>query len=79
MNVSVEESIKLLSMRSGKSLAGISKGIGMSPANLNNMITRKSVRGKLLAMIAKVCGYKLMLIPKDIEVDGIEIGGDING
>lgn len=79
MNVSIEEAIKLLAIRSDKSLAGISRDIGMSPANLNNMISRNSVRGRLLATIASVCGYKLVLVPKDTEIDGIEIGGDVDG
>ena len=78
MKVSVVESIKLLGMRAGKSMAQISREMGMKlPTNLINMLARGDVKASVMSRIAEVCGYELMLVPKGTEVEnGIAIKGD---
>lgn len=81
MKLSVTEGLRLLAMRAGKSLAQINKdmGTGKQPANLVNMITRGSLRMKVGAAFAEACGYKMVLVPDDVEIaDGIEIKGEVD-
>lgn len=79
--ISVKEALKLMLMRSGKSIAGVTKELGLGTAgNLSQMINNETMRLKLAASIADVCGYKLVLLPDDVdtnEVDGIEIKGEV--
>jgi hypothetical protein len=77
--LNVTEGLRLLAMRVGRSVAQISKELGYkTPASLVNMITRGSIRMKVGAAMAEACGYKMVLIPKDIDIeDGIEIKGEV--
>ena len=78
MKVSTKEGIKLLAALVGKSLAQISREMGYKmPTYLVNMVSRGSVRAGILARIAEVCGYELMLVPKGTEIDNsITIKGE---
>lgn len=80
MKLSVTEALRLLAMRVGKSLAQINKdmGTGKQPANLVNMVTRGSLRMKVGAAFAEACGYKMVLVPEDMDIDdAIEIRGEV--
>lgn len=78
-DISVKEALKLMLMRSNKSIAGIAKALDLGTAgNVSQMINNETIRLKLTATIAKECGYKLVLLPDDVdtnEVDGIEVSG----
>lgn len=78
MKVSTKEAIKLLGALSGKSLAQISRDMGLPmPTYLVNMVSRGSIKTDVLVNIADVCGYEVMLVPKGAEVEnGIEIKGE---
>ena len=77
--ISVKEALKLMLMRSNKSIAGVTKKLELgTPGNLSQMINNETIRLQLTATIAKECGYKLVLLPDDVdtnEVEGIEISG----
>lgn len=79
MKLSVTEALRLLSMRTGISQAKISKVLGYkTSASLINMITRGTIRMKVGAAMAEACGYKMVLIPADMEIEeAIEIKGEI--
>jgi len=76
--LNVGEALKLMASRARKSLSQLSREMDAgTPANLGNMLTRGSIKLKLAALMAEHCGYKVMLVPADIEIaDGIEIKGD---
>lgn len=77
----VKEALKLIVMRSGKSIAKISEDLGFKQrASISQMINRESIRLDVAATVIKECGYKLVAIPDDVDVDdvgGIEIKGEI--
>ena len=77
MKVTSSEAVRLMAMRSGMSLAGVSREMKMKmPTNLRNMVSRGSLRADVLADVAKACGYKMVLVPADAEIeDCIEIEG----
>ena len=65
-----KDAIKLLGTISGKSLAQISKEMGLPmPTYLVNAVNRKSLKVETLAEIAKVCGYEVRLVPKGVNID----------
>ena len=67
---STKEAVKLLGVISGMSLAQISKEMGLPmPTYLVNMVNRKSMKVDVLAEIAEVCGYEVMLVPEGVEVE----------
>jgi len=78
MKVSTKDAIKLLGALVGKSLAAISRDMGYRmPTYLVNMVARGSVKADILARIAEVCDYELMLVPKGTEIENsITIKGD---
>ena len=81
MKVTVTEALRMIAMRAGKSLAQLSRELtDVTPASFVNMVARGSMKMKVGAAFAEACGYKLVLIPKDVnidDVDGIEIKGEI--
>lgn len=65
-----KDAVKLLGTISGKSLAAISKEMGLPmPTYLVNMVNRKSLKVETLAEIAAVCGYEVRLVPKETVID----------
>lgn len=80
VRLNVTEAFKLLFMRQGKMQKDISKELGLgTPANLANMINRGSIRVRVGAAVVEACGYKMMLVPKEVEIeDGIEIKGEVD-
>jgi len=79
MKLNVTEGLRLLAIKVGRSMAKISKDMGYkTPASLINMITRGSIRMSVGAAMCEKCGYKMVLVPEDVDVpDGIEIKGEI--
>lgn len=75
MKVSVKEAIRMIAARAGKSLAQISREVTDStPAAFVNMVSRGSMKMSVGAMVGEKCGYKLMYVPVDVDIeDGIEI------
>ena len=75
MILTMPEAIKLMLKRSGHSIASVSRRLGYNtPASIANMLTRGSLRLDMTAKIAGACGYKVMLIPEQMEIDdAIEI------
>ena len=73
----VTEALRIISKRANKSLAQLCREMDMgTPANLVNMVKRGSMRLSVGATFARHCGYKLMLIPENVDVtEGIEIDG----
>ena len=79
-DLSVKEAVKLMLMRSGKSIAGVTRELGLgTPGNLSQMINNESLKLKISGAIAEVCGYKLIFLPDDYDMpdDAIEIKGDV--
>lgn len=78
--LNVKEAYKLMLLRANKSIAGISRELELgTPANLSQMINNESLKLKIGANVANVCGYKLMLVPDDYEIeDAIEIKGEVD-
>lgn len=65
-----KDAVKMLGVISGKSLAQISKEMGLPmPTYLVNTVNRKSLKVETLAEIAEVCGYEVRLVPKDVSID----------
>lgn len=79
MKVSSQEALKLIAARAGKSLAQLSREMTkVTPASFVNMVSRGSMKPQMMARFANHCGYKLVFIPDDIEVeDEIEIKGEV--
>ena len=81
MLLSVKEALKFVVMRSGKTLTKIGEEFGYKQrASLSQMINKESIRLDMAASLVKACGYKLVVIPDDVEVDdvgGVEIKGKI--
>lgn len=77
---SAKDAVKLLGTISGKSMAQISKDMGLPmPTYLVNALNRKSLKAETLAEIAEVCGYELRLVPKGVEIDNdITMVGGVN-
>lgn len=77
---SAKDAVKLLGTISGKSMAQISKDMGLPmPTYLVNALSRKSLKAETLAEIAEVCGYELRLVPKGVEIDNdITMVGGVN-
>ena len=77
--LTVKEGTKLVIMRSKKSQSDVSKEMGFANrASLNNMITRGTMKAGMLAYLAECCEYKMVLVPKDMDLDdGIEIRGEM--
>ena len=75
MRLTMSEAIKLMLRRSGNSIASVSRTLGYNtPASIENMLTRGSLRLDMTAKKAGVCGYKVMLVPEKMEIDdAIEI------
>ena len=78
MKVSTTEALRLIASRAGKSLTQLSKEMTkVTPASFVNMVARGSMKPHVMATFARHCGYKLVFIPEDIEVeDEIEIKGE---
>lgn len=77
---SAKEAVKLLGTISGKSLAQISKEMGLPmPTYLVNTVNRKSLKAETLAEIAEVCGYEVRLVPKGTLIDNdiTIVGGSV--
>lgn len=78
----VKEALKVIVMRSGKTLTEIGMNdLGFSQrASLGQMINNESIRLDMAASMVKACGYKLVAIPDDVDVDevgGVEIKGRV--
>ena len=78
--LNVTEALRVLAMRANKSVAQLSREMGYkTPASLINMLTRGSIRMKVGAAMAEHCGYKMVLVPDDYEIeDAIEIKGEVD-
>ena len=78
--LTVNEALRLMSKRAGKSLTQISREITeATPAAFLNMVSRGSMKMSVGASMAEACGYKLMLVPDDYEIeDAIEIKGEVD-
>ena len=74
-----KDAVRLLCAISGKSMAEISRDMGLPmPTYLVNMVNRKSLKAEMLAEIAEVCGYEVMLVPKGTETENsIVIKGEV--
>lgn len=77
MKLSVTELSKIMAMRAGKSIAGLSKELGFnSRASLSGMVLRGTMQVDLLETYAELCGFKLVAVPMDTDVEnGLEIAG----
>jgi len=72
MKVTIAEAIRLVAMRAGKSIAQVSRDMGMkASSNLVNMMARGDVKSSVLTRIADVCGYELALIPKGEDTENV--------
>jgi len=79
MRLSVSEAIRLMLDRAKKSMAQISRELGLgTPANVVSMVARGGVKMKVGAAIGEACGYTLMYVPNS-EVGKIENGIEIKG
>ena len=72
----------MIARRSKKSIAQLSREItNKQPAALVNMVSRGNMKMKIGAVFAEACGYKMVFIPADVnveDVDGIEIKGEVD-
>ena len=79
--LSATEGLRIVANRAGKSMAQISREMGYKmPTNITNMMSRGSMRMDVGAGFAECCGYKMVLVPVEVdvsEVDGIEIKGEV--
>ena len=75
MVLRASEAIRLMIRRTGNNIASVGREIGYkSPANIVNMLNRDSMKLNMAAIIAEICGYKIVLVPEDTEIEnGIEI------
>ena len=75
--LSIVEVMKLIAGRSGKSVARLSEELGFkSRASLSAMILRGTMQPDLMQTYANRCGYKVVFVPIDQEVEnGIEYEG----
>jgi len=81
MKVNVTEALKLLAIRKGKTISTINKEMGFKSDCLGKQVGRGSIRMRVGAAVAEACGYKMVLIPEEVdvsEVDGIEIKGEVD-
>lgn len=79
MKLKTSEAVKLMSTRVGKSMAQMCRDLNMgTPANLVLMVNKETLRARILAAMCEVCGYKMVLVPEEVEVEGgIEIKGEV--
>ena len=79
MRLASSEAIKLMIKRTGNSITSVGRTLGYGgPASIANMLTRDSMKLSMAAKIAEVCGYKLLFVPKRMEIDdSIEIVGEL--
>ena len=81
MKLSVTESVRMIALRAGKSLAQLSHVVtGTQPAAFVNMVARGSMKMGVGAKVAEQCGYALMFVPielKDMIEEGIEIKAEV--
>lgn len=80
MKLKTAEAVKLMSARTGKSMAQMCRDLNMgTPANLVLMVNKGSLRARILAAMCEVCGYKMVLVPESVDIeDAIEIKGEVD-
>ena len=71
----VTDALKIIARRCCKSMAQICREMKAgTPANLVSMVNRGSMKMDMGAKFARHCGYKLVLVPEDMDLtEGIEI------
>ena len=80
MRVTLSEGLKLMAKRAEKTLAQVSREMGVKPNSLSNLLSRGKMQTPVAMKMADVCGYKLVLVPENTEIkDGIEIALDAGG
>lgn len=78
MKLRVSEAVKLMSKVTKKPMADMCRELNMGqPANLVLMVNKETLRATILAAMCEVCDYKMVLVPKNVNVEeGIEIKGE---
>lgn len=77
IKLSITEILKLMAIRAKKSIAGLSKELGFNNrAALNSMVLRGKMPIDLIQTYANKCGYKVVFVPVDQEVENaIDVEG----